>query len=334
MRWVRWLALCVATGLVVLLAVAVAVEAARRPAEAVGDGGRRRPRAPGRRGGRALVRGPAAGAAAGGTRLRVASGRCRPGSAGGCAAATTGRRRGALRARVGARADGARAGRSGRAPAPDAGASSRPHDRRRRGGGGGGCGARAVGALRPAGHGLLRMSAQSAAPPRGRRTARRAPARRPGGQRRGVRGRGRGCCARPRATTGARPARRGAGRRPRAGRGRPGAAMLAHHARAGSPALDATTRTLWLLLCGALLLAAAGVASEAVRVRLLRRRVATHVVAALPAGDELQAALAAALDDPALRVVFVTGSGCASTPPVGRPARPLRASSDRDPCWR
>ena len=39
MRWVRWLALCVATGLVVLLAVAVAVEAARRPAEAVGDGG-------------------------------------------------------------------------------------------------------------------------------------------------------------------------------------------------------------------------------------------------------------------------------------------------------
>src|SRR6185503_890035 len=43
-----------------------------------------------------------------------------------------------------------------------------------------------------------------------------------------------------------------------------GAAMLAHDARAGSPALDATTRTLWLLLCGALLLAAAGVASEAV----------------------------------------------------------------------
>jgi signal transduction histidine kinase len=88
-----------------------------------------------------------------------------------------------------------------------------------------------------------------------------------------------------------------------------GAAMLAHDARAGSPALDATTRTLWLLLCGALLLAAAGVASEAVRVRLLRRRVAAHVVATLPAGDELQAALAAALDDPGLRVVFVTGSG-------------------------
>src|SRR4051794_36697434 len=39
MRWVRGLAPCVATGLVVVLAVAVAVEAARRPAEAVGDGG-------------------------------------------------------------------------------------------------------------------------------------------------------------------------------------------------------------------------------------------------------------------------------------------------------
>jgi signal transduction histidine kinase len=102
-----------------------------------------------------------------------------------------------------------------------------------------------------------------------------------------------------------------------------GAAMLAHDARVGSPALDATTRTLWLLLCGALLLAAAGVASEAVRVRLLRRRVAAHVVAALPAGDELQAALAAALGDPGLRVVFVTGSGMrvdATGQSAGQPA--------------
>jgi signal transduction histidine kinase len=75
------------------------------------------------------------------------------------------------------------------------------------------------------------------------------------------------------------------------------------------------------MLCGALLLAAAGVAWEAVRVRLLRRRVAAHVVAALPAGDELRAALAAALDDPGLRVVFVTGGGM-RVDATGRPAGP------------
>ena len=102
-----------------------------------------------------------------------------------------------------------------------------------------------------------------------------------------------------------------------------GAALLAHDARVGAPALDATTRALWRLLCGVLLLAAAGVAAEAVRVRLLRRRVAAHVVKALPAADELQAALAVALDDPGLQVVFVTGDGTrvdASGRPAGAPA--------------
>ena len=260
MRWVRWLALCRRdrVGRRCWRSPSPS-QAARRPAEAVGDGGAGAARAPGRRGGRALGRGPASGAAAAGTRLRVAAGRRRPGSAGGRAAAT---------ARPAARCSSLLALALGLTAPALAGAAAllhptpahrrdptSPAPRWRRRWLRGSCrrcsstrGPRAASNARAiccSSHGdaglhdaLLRdglwVSAVACAVVAG--AAALGLARRPALVRR---------VAAPVVV----PALVAAGL---------GAAMLAHDARAGSPALDATTRALWLLLCAALLLAAAG----------------------------------------------------------------------------
>ena len=274
MRWVRWLALCVATGMVVLLAVAVAVEAARRPAEAVGDGGAG-----------ALVLQVAAGVALWSAGLQLALRQGARYSGWLLAAAGPALLAGALPLpRAGGAVLFVLALALGLTAPALAGAAAllhpTPAHRRDPTIAGAAVAAAVAAGLVPAAlfdpratgcfecprnllllHGdaglhdaLLRdglwVNAAACAVVAG--TAALGLARRPALVRR---------VAAPLVV----PALVAAGL---------GAAMLAHDARAGSPALDATTRTLWLLLCGALLLAAAGVASEAVRVRLLLRRAA------------------------------------------------------------
>jgi signal transduction histidine kinase len=72
----------------------------------------------------------------------------------------------------------------------------------------------------------------------------------------------------------------------------------------GQPEVDFTTRTLWLAQCGILVAAAVSIALGAFRARLLRRRVAAMVLAALPSAEELRGTLAKALGAPELEVVF------------------------------
>jgi hypothetical protein len=68
-----------------------------------------------------------------------------------------------------------------------------------------------------------------------------------------------------------------------------GAVSFAHEALAGVPEVDSTTRVLWLVQCGMLAAAAAGVALFSLRAPLLRDRVAAIVVAALPSPENLRA---------------------------------------------
>ena len=104
-----------------------------------------------------------------------------------------------------------------------------------------------------------------------------------------------------------------------------GAAIFAHDAGAGVVEIDSGTRALWLIQCGTLLVAAAGVAALSLRARLLRDRVAAIVIAALPPPGTLRATLAAALGDPRLEIVFPRAGGCAVD--CGRPRS--RAGSPR-----
>ena len=98
-----------------------------------------------------------------------------------------------------------------------------------------------------------------------------------------------------------------------------GAAGFAVSAGQGAPTVDATTRALWLVQCGALALAAAGVAFEVARNRRLARRIAGLVLSALPSAEALRATLGAGLGDPELAIVFPR-TGRAAVDIDGRPA--------------
>jgi signal transduction histidine kinase len=78
---------------------------------------------------------------------------------------------------------------------------------------------------------------------------------------------------------------------------------------ADQPEVDSSTRALWLAQCGILAAAAASIALGAFRGRLLRRRVAAMVLAALPSPEELRGTLARTLGDPGLEIVFPRADG-------------------------
>jgi signal transduction histidine kinase len=105
-----------------------------------------------------------------------------------------------------------------------------------------------------------------------------------------------------------------------------GAVLLTHGARAGGPLADATSRALWLSMCGALAAVAAGVGADAVRARLLRGRIAALVLDTLPSPGDLRSTLAAALGAPALEIVFPVADG-GRVDAQGRPAGPPQPST-------
>ncbi|MGO9898999.1 MAG: sensor histidine kinase [Solirubrobacteraceae bacterium] len=83
-----------------------------------------------------------------------------------------------------------------------------------------------------------------------------------------------------------------------------GTVFFVHEARAGVPEIDPTTRALWLVQCGMLVVTTAGIALFSLRALLLRERVAGIVLATLPSPEKLRATLASTLGDPRLEIVF------------------------------
>jgi signal transduction histidine kinase len=87
------------------------------------------------------------------------------------------------------------------------------------------------------------------------------------------------------------------------------AAAAAHTLTLPTPEIDATLRAWWLAQCGLVALMAAGVAASGLRARRLAGKVAQEVLAAVPDGGSLTAALAASIGDPDLALVFSRDDG-------------------------
>jgi signal transduction histidine kinase len=83
-----------------------------------------------------------------------------------------------------------------------------------------------------------------------------------------------------------------------------GAVLFTHDATLRFWTVDGTTQALWLVVCSLLALTGVGVAVQAIRARLLRDRIAGMVAGALPEAGELRDAMARALGDPGLGIVF------------------------------
>jgi signal transduction histidine kinase len=102
-----------------------------------------------------------------------------------------------------------------------------------------------------------------------------------------------------------------------------GTILFVHEAWAGVQEIDPTTRALWLMQCGVLVVTTAGIALFSLRARLLRERVAGIVLAALPSPENLRATLASTLGDPRLEIVFPR-AGRATLDADGSEASPAR----------
>ena len=100
---------------------------------------------------------------------------------------------------------------------------------------------------------------------------------------------------------------------PLAGAAAAGTVLLAHGAAEGVLVHDGVARTWWLVLCGMVLVASAGVLVGAVRARVLRTRVRDLVLETLPDAAQLRAALAASAGDARLELTFRTHEGVCIT---------------------